>query len=331
MTVSPREAKAKILHHRRIAPDSFRLQLHCPEISRLARPGQFVMLRVNELRDPFLRRPFSFSRIFRSRKKKGRPVDEGAIEICYQVVGRGTSWLSQLREGQGVDLLGPLGNGFTDFPGQKRAILIGGGIGIAPLLAWAEELRTRGNSKRKAFKVPPEALEVLVLVGAKSREKVLGLKDCQRMGLEAQVATEDGSLGILGLATDLLERELLTGGHDSTSIYACGPTDMLARVAGIADQFDLPCQVLLEARMACGVGACLGCTVKVREGGLPEGGKNGEGPAEHEIASEVDDRDSETGTPRERFMPAITEPPPFHYARVCKEGPVFEAREIFWD
>ena len=143
------------------------------------------------------------------------------------------------------------------------------------------------------------------------------------------MATEDGSLGAKGLVTDLLEKELMTGQHGATAIYACGPNPMLARVAQVADQFDLPCQVSLESRMACGVGACLGCTVKFREKLSP--GENQERQSTVPRADSFPAAEGEERTTREGAMPVISEAPPFRYARVCKEGPVFDARKIFWD
>jgi dihydroorotate dehydrogenase electron transfer subunit len=305
----PKEVKAKVFLHRRIGSDYFRLQLVCPEIARLARPGQFLMVRVNELQDPFLRRPFSLSRIFPPREKKRGPMDEGGVEISYQIRGRGTQLMTRLQEGQRLDLLGPLGNGFWPEEGCRRVILVGGGIGVPPLLAWAQDLRKEGPGRKKSAKAP----EMTFLIGGKNKEKILGAGECRRWGIEAQVATEDGSLGAKGLVTDLLEKELMRGRVEDTAIYACGPNPMLARVAQVADQFDLPCQVSLESCMACGVGACLGCTVKFREG----------------LATEESQEQQISQPPPDSFPAA--ESPPFRYALVCKEGPVFDARKIFWD
>jgi dihydroorotate dehydrogenase electron transfer subunit len=329
MNSYPKELKARILLHRRISPDYFRLQLACPEIARSARPGQFLMLRINGLQDPFLRRPFGFSRIFPPREKKRKPTDEGWVEICYQTVGRGTQLMTQLQEGERLDLLGPLGNGFWTEEGCRRTILVGGGIGVAPLLAWAQEMRKAGVTKKKSGKTPVESPELVFLIGAKNKDKVLGAGECRRWGIEAQAATEDGSLGIQGTATDLLEKELMTGRHSSTAIYACGPNPMLARVAQVAEQFDLPCQVLLESRMACGVGACLGCTVKYREELSKKEGQDQDSALPPEGSNST--AEGEERANREGAMPVISEAPPFRYARVCKEGPVFNARKIFWD
>ncbi len=331
MNLYPKEVKAKILLHRRISADYFRLRLLCPEIARLAHPGQFVMVRVNELREPFLRRPFSFSQILPPQEKKKKPMDEGGVEICYQIVGRGTSLMTQLQEGQRIDLLGPLGKGFWTEEGRTRAILVGGGIGAAPLLSWAQELRGIRHRKGKGTKHPGEKAEVLFLAGGKSREKILGIPECRKMGLEPLVATEDGSLGIKGLATDLLERELLMGRYDSTVLYACGPMAMLVRVAQMAYQFTVPCQVLLESRMACGVGACLGCTVKVREEDSRQADQKEEPSSAPEEAVREIEGECRGETRKEGRMPVISEAPPFRYARACKEGPVFDTRKIFWD
>ena len=332
MKAHPKEVRARILLHRRITADYFRLRLLCPEIARLSQPGQFVMLRVNDLKDPFLRRPFSFSRIYPPQEKKTKPEDEGALEICYKIAGRGTFLMTQLREGQRLDLLGPLGKGFWATADRKRAILVGGGIGIAPLIPWAEHLQGVRKKKKIISKALAETPEVLVLIGGKSRERILGIKEFKKMGLEPQMATEDGSLGMSGSATDLLERELMTQGRNSATLYACGPMPMLARVSQIADQFDLPCQVLLEARMACGVGACLGCAVKVKErsfGGIPESGESTDGREKILSGGECGGR--EPGPEKENLIPRIAEIPAFRYARACQEGPVFEGREIFWE
>ena len=327
-----KEVKARIQQQRRIGADSFRMRLFCPEIARWAQPGQFIMLRVSERKDPFLRRPFSFSRIFPPGRKIRRGEEEGTLEICYQVVGKGTSLMTQLREGQRLDVLGPLGNGFWEVEGRQRAILVGGGIGVAPLIAWGEKLHGRQSKKKKLSKNQEKASEVHVLIGGKSREKTLGMNEFRRMGLEPQVGSEDGSLGMKGLATDLLERELLTQGHTSVALYACGPMPMLARVAQIADQFDLPCQVLMESRMACGVGACLGCAVKIRDEDSKKISKTEELTTGREnISCESEGPGSERAFPEGSVMPVISEVLSFRYARACTEGPVFEAREIIWE
>lgn len=331
MSSYPKEVKAKILFHRRIGADYFRLRLLCPEIARLAQPGQFAMVRINELKDPFLRRPFSFSQIFFPQEKKKKAMDEGGVEICYQIIGRGTALMTQLQEGQRLDLLGPLGKGFWTEEGRTRAILVGGGIGVAPLLAWAQELQGKRQPTKRTPKNPEERAGIVFLMGGKSKEKILGVSECRKMGLEPLVATEDGSWGARGMATDLLERELIMGQYDSTALYACGPMSMLSRVAQMADQFDLPCQVLLESRMACGLGACLGCTVKVRVEDLGKIDQRGKRSSTAEDTALGIEGECGIQARREGSLPVISEAPPFRYARACKEGPVFDTRKIFWD
>ena len=240
--------------------------------------------------------------------------------------------MTRIQVGQRLEIFGPLGNGFRMVAGRERAILVGGGIGAAPLLAWAEKLmgeRSKGK-KRGAFSGPLN--EVSFLMGAKNGEGVFGVEEMKRMKGVAHIATEDGSLGIRGLATDLLERELLEKGHEGTAIYACGPMAMLTRVGQIADQFDLPCQVLMESRMACGLGACLGCAVKVRQREADpgaEGAKTAFGGGESACPDGVQER--KMGSTQRADVPSIDISLPFRYARACQEGPVFEAREILWE
>ena len=322
MKTAPKETKGKIVSHRRITPAYYLLRIQAPEIALTARPGQFTMVRLGDLADPLLRRPFSFSRIIPPGKKPGSGLAEGGFEICYQVVGRGTARMTRLKEGERVEILGPLGRGFWREEGCERLILLGGGIGIAPLIPWAEEL----TGKYTGGKSGAKGLRVEVLLGGKNSDGLLGIRETKKMGLEPRVATEDGSLGVTGMATDLLERELMSKGQESTAIYACGPMAMLARVAQIAEQFDVPCQVLLESRMACGVGACLGCAVKIRAEG-EKGGKIYPSAQESICGSE----EGPEASSREEMAARIAPAPSFRYGRVCKEGPVFRAQEILWE
>jgi dihydroorotate dehydrogenase electron transfer subunit len=328
MKNQPQEIRAKIVDHRRVNAESFRLVILSPEISRAARPGQFVMLRIQDTHDPFLRRPFGFSRILPAKKMNRSALFEGGFEICYQVVGRGTERMTSLAVGERIDVLGPLGRGFWREEGCERPILVGGGIGIAPLIPWAEELSKKEKGKGAGKEKTPR---VNILLGGKSRDRILGMREFKNFGLEPRAATEDGSLGLSGVVTDLLERELLQEGpHAGTAIYACGPMVMLAKVAQIAEQFDIPCQVLLESRMACGVGACLGCAVKTRE----EDGKNSEASVRPPLppGKNLCDLGEEAGILRQEELGVrISEAPSFRYARVCKEGPVFRAGEILWE
>ncbi|MCL4424919.1 MAG: dihydroorotate dehydrogenase electron transfer subunit [Firmicutes bacterium] len=233
-----------------------RLTLRAGELAQQAEPGQFVMVKADDGLDPFLRRPLSFHRINQER---------GEVQILFQVKGRGTGLLARRLPGDALQLLGPLGRGFTleqrMFPEngagtqRQRVVLVGGGIGVAPLLALAEKAARGGD-------------EVLLLLGARSRDDLLAVSDFRALGAQVHLATDDGSLGHHGLITDLLDQVLREDAADA--IYACGPLPMLKKVAQLADQFGRPAQLSLEERMGCGLGACIGCVVGTKgPGGQP--------------------------------------------------------------
>jgi dihydroorotate dehydrogenase electron transfer subunit len=262
--ISKFDLRAKILSNKKVAESHFRMELACPEIASIARPGQFIHLLINQRRDPLLRRPFT---IFRAKN--------GSIEILFQVIGRGTRLLSQKRPGDEVRIMGPLGNSFFILNELETAILVGGGIGIASLMMLAEELKQRGKRS-------------IGLIGAQNCRRILCVDEFQAVGAEVYVSTDDGSCGYHGLVTELLRKilsnpqkyrlhatrntqhatrnthhsSLIT--HHASCIYACGPDGMLKSVAKIAAEFHIPAQLALENRMACGVGACLGCVLKIK-------------------------------------------------------------------
>lgn len=234
---------ATVLYNDRLAPGYYRMGIawKTPDVS----PGQFAMLRVTEGLDPLLRRPFGIYDVIGSRPGKSSGTLRGdGIELVYRVVGRGTHIMSEKRPGEPVDVLGPLGQGFPppNAPDDK-IVLVGGGMGVVPLHLFAKTLTgatllfgTRGEREAAI---------------ARAFSKDLDLK-------KLEIATEDGSTGRRGLATDLLVDELESG----TVVYACGPPAMLKAVAGLALSRDALCYVSLERAMACGIGVCLGCAVK---------------------------------------------------------------------
>ncbi len=240
------QIKAKILENKGIAPDRHRMVLSAPQIARQARPGQFIHVRVSEGYSPLLRRPFSVHRV------KGQ-----TIELIYKVVGKGTEILSRKNKGESLDILGPLGVGYR-LPSATSEIsdivLVAGGTGVASLLFLAESILAAN----------PE-LSIIVLIGAKNREEILCEEDFTRLGCRVQVATEDGTRGYEGLASDLLQNFLPVSGHSSKPlVFACGPSEMLKMIGNISRKHHFPCQVSLEEHLACGVGACLGCVVKAK-------------------------------------------------------------------
>ncbi len=255
--------RAEILSNKAVGRGYRRMKLKAEGIGKTAAPGQFVMLRVTRNLDPLLARPFG---IFST-------VSGNIIEIVYRIVGRGTILLSDAGPGDELFMLGPLGNGFPAVRKNAVPILVSGGSGFPPLYFLASKTRKRA----------------VVLLGAKS-EDCLPPKDViggfKKLSSQVRIATEDGSAGETGLITDLLadvlERRSMKG---EPVVYACGPNAMLCAVSMIAQKAGIECYVSMEERMACGVGACMGCSIHMNMGG---------------------------------------------YSRACKEGPVFDSREIRW-
>lgn len=240
------QENVEILWNTAVCPGYFRIGLSAgPEYGE-AIPGQFVMLRLSERSVPFLRRPFSIH---------GKiDADNGGpgIEILYKVVGQGTQILSEYRRGDRVEILGPLGNGFSHEKGRQRVAIVAGGIGVAPMPFLLSFLRRQG--------VDPQ--QCSVFLGARTANDLLCTEDFSRMGIPAIVTTDDGSAGDQCFITHPLEKAMEERPADV--IYACGPLEMLKCVVGIAEKHGVPCQVSIETVMACGMGACLGCAVETR-------------------------------------------------------------------
>lgn len=239
--------RTKIISNQEISPSIYRMRILAPGFGEQAHPGQFVMFRVQRSLPPLLRRPFG---IFRTgllpADCEGLPPKE-YVEILYKVTGRGTTIMAELHEGDGVELLGPLGKGFDIGPSQGEKILVGGGIGLVPLYMLASELVARGHSVR-------------LLMGGRTRDDIFAVTEFEQLGVETYVSTDDGSLGEEGFVTHVLERKLQK--YPDAEVFACGPTPMLTAVNQICVANQTPLQVSLEEFMACGVGACLGCVVK---------------------------------------------------------------------
>lgn len=234
--------KALVIRHREMVPRFYELEFIAPGIAKEALPGQFLNIRVSESYEPLLRRPFS---IYDVDKKLG------SITLFYKVVGRGTRMMTKLQVENKLDVMGPLGRSFSIPSGMKSAVLVGGGVGIAPLV-----YLTRILTEKK--------VHVKVLLGASSAGYLVCKDILNRLGVQYLVSTDDGSEGMKGRVTDLLQAELSANKADF--IYACGPERMLAAVTAIADEFQIPGEISLEEHMACGVGACLGCAHRVKQG-----------------------------------------------------------------
>ena len=262
----------KILRNTKIIDGHFLLAVKLPQSFQTPMPGQFVMVREKGRLDPLLGRPFSvytFERI----------ENAVIVEILYKVVGKGTSVLSMLKKGVLLEIYGPYGSAFNININGKKVVLICGGIGIAPLTFLASHY----------WGLATGDIDVICYLGATGAAKLVGVARMEALCQGIFVSTDDGSMGYHGTVTDLFTRDITAYDSSNAAIYACGPRPMLKALSEMPLMRALPCQVSLEERMACGVGACLGCSI------------------------ETYDRDGK-GT----------------YRRVCKEGPIFDIRDLVW-
>ena len=259
------QLSAKVLRNERLNPDSqfYLLQLEAPAIASSAKPGQFVMLAAGNDQALFLKRPMGINETDPS---------GGTIRLVYQVIGKGTLALSKLCNGDELEILGPLGNGWQINDGIGKACIVGGGSGTATLLPLAAELKKQGLK------------QIDIILGGKAASYITCRDEFADKG-NLLLATEDGSLGQKGMVDLYFDPKA-----DYDIVYACGPEPMLRAVAGWTEAANIDCQVSLEERMGCGFGVCVGCVCKTKSDN-------------NDIA----------------------------YKRVCKEGPVFAAREVFFD
>ena len=273
--VAPIRAEAEVVRNVREGPSSWRLVLRVPGWPGFL-PGQFAMLSAGAQQaarrtDPLLPRPMA---VYRAETGG----DRSDLEILYKCVGRGTALLAEALPGQRVAIVGPLGKAFRPPRSGERVIIVAGGTGIASVYELAARL---------AGSHPVE-----VLFGARTASDLMAVEDFEALEISLRVATEDGSAGVRGVVTDLLESALdgPTRGVDvpgsGRRVYVCGPTAMMRRCAEIASRREVPCVAALENTMACGFGVCLGCAAPLQEGG---------------------------------------------YALVCLDGPAFDAASIDWE
>jgi len=229
---------APVIANTEVMPGVYLIWLESPQIAAEAKPGQFVMVRCGQ--ETLLRRPLSIHQL----------ADNTNLAFLFTVVGKGTHWLSQRQAGNNIDLLGPLGSGFSIHPASHNLLLVAGGIGIAPLCFLAQEALNQGCSVR-------------LLLGASTASQLYP-KHLVPAEAELIIATEDGTAGKMGMVTDLLPD--FVGWSDR--IFACGPTSMYRAMAAQKQPLlkaKSP-QISLEVRMGCGLGVCYGCTVKTKSG-----------------------------------------------------------------
>ena len=250
-----RPLKAEINSVSRVTSDVYRIGISSPLLAQKSLPGQFLHIKLKDKR-VLLRRPFSIHRVNRT-----------VVYILFKRRGVATDILSNLRKGAPLDVLGPLGNGFSylgDTTWRKsikeNIMLVAGGIGVAPLVFLAQKI----NVLRRTDDKP----SVLTFLGARAKSEVLCEDDFKRLGSKVRVATDDGSLGFKGTVTNLLRKTLYT--HEavhSTKVYACGPQEMLRSLSVVLKKFPgLACEASFEQFMGCGIGICYGCVIESKTG-----------------------------------------------------------------
>lgn len=230
----PLQGKFPIIEHTVLRDHIHEMHIAAPGIAEQAKPGQFLNISCGEAR--LLRRPISICDCVGER-----------LRIVFAVHGEGTKWLAERKTGDYVDVMGPLGNGFPDKVGNT--ILIGGGIGVPPMLYAA-----RGIAGKTA-----------AILGFRSKSEIILHDDFLRVCSQVYLTTDDGSAGEKGFVTGPLEQLLLEGGWDR--VFACGPRPMLKAVSRVCGAQHMPCFVSMEERMGCGIGACLVCACRTMEDG----------------------------------------------------------------
>ena len=256
----PKKVIADLVSKEMLVQGIYKFAIKASEIANIAKPGQFLEIKVSDTTEPFLRRPIS---IFN--------IDGENVEFIFQVKGKGTELLSNKKIGDKIDVLGPLGKGNFTVKEYSNVAIIGGGIGTYPLYELAKELKDKAK--------------VNMYLGFRDKTLVTCEKDFENLGLnKLVVATDDGSYKEKGYAIDFMKKDIEENKVDK--IFACGPLPMLRAVKKFAEENNIPCEVSLEERMGCGVGACLGCAIQI---GTGENAK---------------------------------------YGHVCKDGPVFDAKDV---
>jgi len=255
----PIQTKSKLINKEKLIDGIYKFSVEAPEIAKTAKPGQFLEIRVSDSIEPFLRRPISIYNI-----------NNQIVEFIFQVKGKGTEILSQKQVSEEIDILGPLGNGTFKIKEYKKAFIIGGGIGTYPLYELAKQLR--GKTKVSTY------------IGFRSKDLITLESEFAEVCDELILTTDDGSYGKKGFSIDYLKEDCKKEKPDI--IFACGPLPMLKAIQQFANDEKIQCQMSLEEKMGCGIGACLGCAVKI-----------------------------------------ITETEP-KYGHVCKDGPVFWAKDV---
>lgn len=257
--------KAEITKVEQLKEDLYKFSIKAEEIVKNAKPGQFIDVRVEDGIEPLLRRPISIYNLDK---------EQGILEFIFQVKGKGTSLLTNRKVGELLDIIGPLGYGTFSIKEYEKVAIIGGGIGMFPLYELAKELKEK------------TATNVNIYMGFRNKELITLEEEFKAVSDNLTITTDDGSYGVQGFAINELKKDCEDEKFDK--IFACGPLPMLKAVQAFASEKGIPCEISLEERMGCGIGACLGCAVKTAR------------------------------SPKEAP----------EYWHVCKAGPVFNAQDV---
>lgn len=278
------QVDAQVVTNQPLAKETYLVRIAAPEIAARVRPGQFVMIRMAGLNDPLIGRALAVYDV--GCDDQGTPA---TFDLVYLKKGKLTTCLSQAAAGDSVTVWGPLGNGFAPTP-CEHLVMVAGGIGQTPFVVLAKEAlglqafgqRTGGWAKN-----------VTLIYGARSADRLAGVDDFRKLGVDVRLCTDDGSAGEKALVPAVLDRcltELKTSlAADSIRVVCCGPEIMMEKASEVAIAQSTPCEVSMETPMACGIGICFSCVAKVRQ-------SDGE----------------------------------WDYKRTCVEGPVFDATKICW-
>lgn len=257
--------KAEIVKIEKLKQDLYKFSIKAEEIVASAKPGHFIEIRVVDSIEPLLRRPISIYNLDK---------ENGILEFIFQVKGKGTALLAERKVGEKLDIIGPLGYGTFSIKDYQKVAIIGGGIGIFPLYELAKELKQETTTN------------IHVYIGFRNKELITLEEEFKSVSHKLTITTDDGSYGISGFAINELKKDCEKETPDK--IFACGPLPMLKAVQEYANQNNIPCEISLEQKMACGIGVCLGCAVKTSK------------------------------SPKEAPV----------YWHVCKAGPVFNAKDV---
>lgn len=235
MDIKRWDYQLEIIENKNICLNFYKFSVVSKEIASAANAGQFCMIGLEKV---FLRRPLSIYSVDKN---------TGTVSFLYKVIGKGTDILSTMSVGEQIKILGPLGNSYpVQIQEDKETVLVAGGTGVASISFLASTLKQKGS----------------LYYGVKNEKELICLKEFKKMGWKIFVSTEDGSYGYKGFVTDLLAKQI----QQNSIVYVCGPTPMMKKVAEIAKEKNISGYASLEEKMACGVGNCQGCAVKIKDG-----------------------------------------------------------------